>query len=346
MADPTRDPWLVSLDNEFLDSEMTFAPIAAWESAGSNAIINPLTVIEIDITNIEPIVSFNYVTLQIDTTSFVSAIPNDEMDDSAVFTALIDFVRDRQLNETGHVRILIPPGVYNFSDQIVMHSNISLKGAGSNLTELRFLIREDSTGTTMSEADCKKDAIFVNGSDDQRNYNVGIEDLKIVRIKEGLSAREVKAMVGDYDYVDDIQAYWGNNIAIRRATNCWVTGVESENTFRNHVTLEFAEHITVSGVYFHHANNYGPNGYGYGVGIWDSGNNLVENSIFVHLRHGVTIVDGSWFNVIGYNYFRDQHSYAELPISTIVLPFPNEIEQKWSDIAIHEVPPRKNRNKA
>ena len=41
MADPTRDPLLVSLDNEFLDSEVTFAPIAAWESAGSNAIINP-----------------------------------------------------------------------------------------------------------------------------------------------------------------------------------------------------------------------------------------------------------------------------------------------------------------
>lgn len=114
------------------------APVLEWASAGSNAIINPLTVIEIDITNIEPIVSFNYVTLKIDTTSFVSAIPNDEMDDSAVFTALIDFVRDRQLNETGHVRILIPPGVYNFSDQIVMHSNISLKGAGSDKTELSF----------------------------------------------------------------------------------------------------------------------------------------------------------------------------------------------------------------
>ena len=119
MADPTRDPWLVSLDNEFLDSEMTFAPIAAWESAGSNAIINPLTVIEIDISDIEPIVCLEPISSIIDTTSFVSAIPNDEMDDSDVFTVLIDFIEDRELNETGHVRILIPPGVYNFSDQIV-----------------------------------------------------------------------------------------------------------------------------------------------------------------------------------------------------------------------------------
>jgi predicted outer membrane repeat protein len=336
MADPTRDPWLVSLDNEFLDSEMTFAPIAAWESAGSNAMINPLTVIEIDISNIEPIVSFNYVTLQIDTTSFVSAIPNDEMDDSAVFTALIEFIKDRHLNETGHVRILIPPGVYNFSDQIVMHSNISLKGAGSDLTELRFLIQADPTSGTMTQDDCRKDAIRINGSEDAPISNVGIEDLKIVRIREGLSPREVKSLVGDHCEMDGISSYWGNNIAIRYGSDCWVTGVESENTFRNHVTLDRSEYVTVSGVYFHDANNYGSGGFGYGVGLWDSSNNKVENSIFKHLRHGVTIVDGSWFNVIGYNYFREQYSYAELPpIPNFIIPFPDENDQKWSDIAIH-----------
>ncbi|MFA7213644.1 MAG: hypothetical protein WC111_07130, partial [Candidatus Cloacimonadaceae bacterium] len=210
-----------SLDNLFSDTELDGAPFSAWAAAGSNAEISSIR--EIDIISIEPIVSFNPITSEYDTTSFVSAIPNDDIDDSDVFNDLIDFLNSRKLNETDHVRIHIPAGVYNFSDQIVMHSNISLKGAGSNLTELRFLIRADSTGTTMSEADCKKDAIFVNGSGTQpaqRIYNVGIEDLKIVRIREGLSAREVKAMVGDYDYVDDIQAYWGNNIAIRRATNC------------------------------------------------------------------------------------------------------------------------------
>jgi len=180
MADPTRDPWLVSLDNEFLDSEMTFAPIAAWESAGSNAIINPLTVIEIDISDIEPIVCLEPISSIIDTTSFVSAIPNDEMDDSAVFTALIEFINRRELNETGHVRILIPPGVYNFSDQIVMHSNISLKGAGSDLTELRFLIQSDPTSGTMTQDDCRKDAIRINGSGElphQRIHSVGIEEV-------------------------------------------------------------------------------------------------------------------------------------------------------------------------
>ncbi len=39
----------------------------------------------------------------------------------------------------------------------------TFKGAGSHLTTMRFLIREDSTSTTMSEADCRKDAILISG---------------------------------------------------------------------------------------------------------------------------------------------------------------------------------------
>jgi hypothetical protein len=53
----------------------------------------------------------------------------------------------------------------------------------------------------LSETDCKKDAIFVNGSDDERIYNVGIEDLKIVRIREGLTAREVKDEKDEKDFL-------------------------------------------------------------------------------------------------------------------------------------------------
>lgn len=129
-----------------------------------------------------------------------------------------------------HAQIYIPPGVYNFSDQIVMGSNISLKGAGSHQTELRFLIRADSTSTSMSETDCRKDAILISGYGTlsaQRIRNVGIEDLKIVRIREGLSEREVKSRVGKHEQFDGengYYSYWGNNIAIRRATDCWVKG--------------------------------------------------------------------------------------------------------------------------
>lgn len=158
-----------------------------------------------------------------DTTYFVSVNPDDEYDDHESFQTLIDFLAERYLNRSEHIRIIIPAGTYNFSDQIIMHSNISLKGAGSHLTELRFLIRADSTSSTMSKADCRKDAILISGTDDAFRYNCGIEDLKIERIRDGISEGDVKDKVEGYD-TNGVQggklSYWGNNIAIRRATNC------------------------------------------------------------------------------------------------------------------------------
>ncbi len=277
---------------------------SSWRSAGSSAVID--SVFTINVRAIPD--SLTYYSLSDSTHHHIPpAVPDDEEDDSFSFSKLIIWMRDNITNQGIHAQIYIPAGTYNFSDQIVMHTNISLKGAGSHLTELRFLIRADSTSTIMSTSDCRKDAILVAGSDDNILEKVGIEDLKIVRIRDGLSPAEVKEKVGDYSTFNGsgYQGYWGNNIAIRRATNCWVKGVESENTFRNHVTLESTDHVTISGVYFHDANDYGDLGYGYGVGVWDSSNNLVENSIFRYLRHAVTISDSSWYNVIAYNYVRE-----------------------------------------
>lgn len=113
-------------DNE-ADSLVAYSNI--WKTAGCDSLT--LTIRDIDITNIEPIVSFNTTTSLDDTTYFDSTIPNDDIDDSNVFNDLIDFLVLRKLNILEHIRINIPSGVYNFSNQIVMHSNISLKGAGS-----------------------------------------------------------------------------------------------------------------------------------------------------------------------------------------------------------------------
>ncbi|MDD2231069.1 MAG: hypothetical protein PHY48_16900 [Candidatus Cloacimonetes bacterium] len=156
---PPVIPGTTALNDLFADSGLPTsepfplppqAPLSEWAAAGSNAVVDSL--LEIDITNIEPIVSLVPSSTIIDTTYFVSATPNDDLDDSDVFKKLIDFLVLRELNILEYIRINIPPGIYNFSDQIVMHSNISIKGAGSNLTELRFLIRADSTSTTMSES--------------------------------------------------------------------------------------------------------------------------------------------------------------------------------------------------
>jgi len=121
----------------------------------------------------------------------LSASEGDNQDDTSSFQGLLDWIRGKQIISPYVAQIYIPPGVYNFSDQIIMHSNISLKGAGSHQTELKFLIRADSTSSTMSTLDCRKDAILVSGTDDNYIIGVGIEDLKIVRIRDGLSERHI-----------------------------------------------------------------------------------------------------------------------------------------------------------
>lgn len=188
------------INDEFSETIYEAAPLHIWAQAGSNVELDTLAIREIDITQIEPKVSFPPNSSTMDTTSFVSANPDDDIDDSGCFKALLGFIALRKLNLSEHIRILIPPGIYNFSDQIIMHSNISLKGAGSHLTTLRFLIRADSNSTTMSKADCRKDAILISGSDDAYKYNCGIEDLKIERIRNGISEGEVKDIVGRHTY--------------------------------------------------------------------------------------------------------------------------------------------------
>jgi len=154
------------------------APLLEWAAAGSNAVID--SIFTIDVTAIPDIA---YYSIGDSTYTIPNAVPNDETDDYFTFSKLMLWMKDNIANHGIHAQIYIPSGVYNFSDQIVMHSNICLKGAGSDLTELRFLILSDPTSLILTEADCKKDAIRVNGSKDILISNVGFEDLKIVRLR-------------------------------------------------------------------------------------------------------------------------------------------------------------------
>jgi len=131
--------------------------------------------------------------------------------------------------------------------------------------------------------------------------NIGIENLTIERI-EG----EPHAGKGDY------------NVAITRAVNCWLRGVESNFAARNHLTISTSTHVEVSGCYFHEAADYGGSGNGYGVQLYGSATNcLIENNIFRKLRHALVAGGGSNCNVWSFNYSREQYStYLVLGIPT------------------------------
>jgi hypothetical protein len=224
------------IDSEFSNTEHGVAPLNVWALAGSHAVID--SILTIDVTAIPDSITYESGGVLV---PIPDAQSGDGFDNSEVFNRLIKWTNSNVDSVNVHTRILIPPGVYNFSDQIVMHSNISLKGAGSDLTELRFLIQSDPTSGTMTLDDCRKDAIQVNGSGElphQRIHSVGIEDLKIIRIREGLSPREVKSFVGDHCTMNEITSYWGNNIAIRFGSDCWVTGGLDRYWKNNNLGLE------------------------------------------------------------------------------------------------------------
>jgi hypothetical protein len=117
--------------------------------------------------------------------------------------------------------------------------------------------------------------------------NIGIECLKIRRI-------------------DDTAPQQSCNISFKYAVNCWVKGIESENCTFAHVRAERSSNLYVAQSYFHHGFDYGGGGRAYGLVFqYATGECLVENNIFEHLRHSMLVQAGANGNIFAYNYSLD-----------------------------------------
>jgi hypothetical protein len=113
-------------------------------------------------------------------------------------------------------------------------------------------------------------------------HNIGIECLKINRT--------------------DSTAGQTSNIDIDYAAKCWIKGVESNKCNFAHVAISHSSHIEITGCFIHDAFAYGDNGQGYGIVVqYTSGECLVENNVFDHLRHAMLLQAGANGNVFGYN---------------------------------------------
>ncbi len=98
------------------------------------------------------------------------------------------------------------------------------------------------------------------------------------------------------------------NIAFDYAADCWVSGIESYNCNFGHLVFSKCTNCYVYGNYFHHAFAYGGNGQGYGVVLqYTSGECLVENNVFNHLRHSMLLQAGANGNVCAFNYSLDTY---------------------------------------
>lgn len=126
-----------------------------------------------------------------------------------------------------------------------------------------------------------------------RSENIGIEGIYIEHVIDDASYT-----AGGINDIFDI--------AIRFAKNIYVKNVESYNTARGHVIVEYAHNVLVSDSKFGYARNYGVGGAGYGVCIQNRSSVVtVENNEFEHLRHAVVLKEGANHCVIGYNYSHD-----------------------------------------
>ena len=98
----------------------------------------------------------------------------------------------------------------------------------------------------------------------------------------------------------------GNTILVKNAAYCWVRFIESAVTRTAHIATNTALGCHFSENYFHHSFCYGGGGSGYGTSIgFHSTDCLVENTIFIHLRHAMIIQCGAVGNVFAYNFSTD-----------------------------------------
>lgn len=94
-----------------------------------------------------------------------------------------------------------------------------------------------------------------------------------------------------------------SNIRFTNAVNCWVKGVESDSCNFAHIQLATSTNIQITNNYFHGAFAYGEGGQGYGISCESTtGECLIENNIFRHLRHAMLVQSGANGNVFAYNY--------------------------------------------
>ncbi len=104
------------------------------------------------------------------------------------------------------------------------------------------------------------------------------------------------------------------NLFFSNAANCWVKGVESDSCNFAHIQISGSTNIEVANNYFHGAFGYAAGGQGYGVSCeYSSGECLIENNIFKHLRHSMLVQSGANANVFAYNYSLEPFKTDSLP---------------------------------
>jgi hypothetical protein len=110
----------------------------------------------------------------------------------------------------------------------------------------------------------------------------------------------------EYLNLERLDAGDGHTVLFKNAAWVWMREVESAVTYRAHVSTDTVYGCEVRDSYMHHSHDYGGGGHGYGTNLGRHTTNcLIENNIFVTLRHAMLVQVGANGNVFSYNYSRD-----------------------------------------
>lgn len=106
--------------------------------------------------------------------------------------------------------------------------------------------------------------------------------------------------------MDNTAPQQSSSISFYCAANCWVNGIESTNCTFAHLQAATSTNLSIQHSYFHHAFEYGDGGRGYGIDLeFTTGECLIENNVFEHLRHSMLVQAGANGNAFSYNYSTD-----------------------------------------
>lgn len=90
------------------------------------------------------------------------------------------------------------------------------------------------------------------------------------------------------------------------AYKCWVKGVKSVDSARNHVWLFQSAHIVVRDSYFYGSQSAAQQSYG--IEPYLTSDDLIENNIFQHVAAPITVNGSASGSVFGYNYSVDDYT--------------------------------------
>lgn len=144
------------------------------------------------------------------------------------------------------------------------------------------------------------------------DYPVAVSSCVEDPIHSGCSTRVVQVHpvenigIEDMSIEDDaLDAFTANKniVHFKLSANCWVSGVEFINSEQDNINVIRSYKVEIRDSYFHHNDDTESH---YGVWLKQSATKcLVENNIFDHLRHAISMGRGASQNVAGYNHSID-----------------------------------------